>query len=88
MDWEEWVKRNPLKLWMTEFDVTQAQVASWLGVSQWTVYTWLQGARPKVNQKATLKFWKNLKEITSDEEIQIKWFDWEDEKPHPGQRSA
>lgn len=72
MTYDEWILQNPLKLWMDEDPKsrTQVKVASFLGITPYTVYTYTRGAQtPK-------KHWPKLIELLNNEELPREWDSW------------
>ncbi len=87
MNFDEWVSVNPLKKWMAENQVTQVEVASFFGRSQFAIYTWIRGLIPDQRDDGEW-FWDNLVELTGKPEIIEEWRDWMKLRPKPGAASS
>lgn len=71
---KDWLLSNPLKQWM-EKDRKRSGilVASFLGISAYTVYLWLKGAGFPGNRHMTM-----LAKLTENDKISDEWSEWMD----------
>jgi hypothetical protein len=81
MNFEDWVDENPLKKWMRGNRVTQVEVASFCGRSNYTIYSWIRGITPARDVDA---FWDLIEELTENPSIKDEWAEWLKHRPKPG----
>ena len=65
-EYDEWLKKNPLRLWMDENDARLIDVASLTGRTPTMVYQWLRGISIPSNS------WDRLCQMTGDLEFDNK----------------
>ena len=74
---EEWIRRNPLRVWRLadKFKVTQGEVATLMGVSEQSVRNWEHGAMGVTDANLS-----KLQEVTEVPAFIKKWKAWEGER--------
>lgn len=72
----EWHRKNPLRIWQMQSDLSQDVITQILGVGPRTWQCWATGLYPPNKEN-----WAKLVKLIGDEQMPQKWDEWHATKP-------
>lgn len=72
---EDWLSKNPLRLWLEETGTTVTDAASRIRRNPTTMHHWLRGSI------APLDSYDRLQKLTGNKNLDIEWSNWLIDQP-------